>query len=104
MYTDGAKLKGQSSWSRNKPHNMQLISITVCKQVEIVLEGLSANFNICIRYGFTSNPNLPKRVIKNALKLSHPIRDKYHDIDSDSLSQYIVISILLLSPGANRTY
>ena len=56
------KVKNQSSWSRSKPLNclFLLLIMPLCKENELVLEGLSDNLNVRIRYGFTFNPKPPK--------------------------------------------
>ena len=55
------KVKNQSSWSRSKPLNclFLLLIMLLCKENELVLEGLSDNLNVRIRYGFTFNPKPP---------------------------------------------
>ena len=61
MYSDDVKLKikevGQEA-SHLTAYFYYLMLL--CKEDELVLEGLSDNLNVCIRCGFTSNPKPPE--------------------------------------------
>ena len=63
MYNDGEKLKSQNSQTSSKPHNCFLCFYT--SRLNLPLEDLSANLNVCVRYGFTSNPKSSKIATRN---------------------------------------
>ena len=97
MYNDGAKLKVKVV--RQAVSHLTAFYASYTSRLNLSLEDLSANLNVCIRYGFTSNPKPPKHSIKMHKYYRDSNGAKYRDIDSDLLSRYIAISILSLSPN-----
>ena len=68
MYNGGAKLKVKVV--RQAVSHLTAFYVPYTSRLNLSLEDLSANLNVCIRYGFTSNPKSPKNAIKNASTLS----------------------------------
>ena len=68
MYNGGAKLKVEVV--RQAVSHITAFYASYTSRLNLSLEDLSTNLNVCIRYGFTSNPKPPKNAIKNASTLS----------------------------------
>ena len=81
MYNGGAKLKVKVV--RQAVSHLTAFYASYTSRLNLSLEDLSANLNVFIRYGFTSNP----KPLKNAIKMHQHYRNsngaKYRDIDSD---------------------
>ena len=80
MYNGGAKLKAKVV--RQTVSHLTAFYASYTSRLNLSLD-LSANLNVCIRYGFTSNP----KPLKMQLKMHQHYRDsngaKYRDINSD---------------------
>ena len=81
MYNGGAKLKVKVV--RQVVSHLTAFYASYASRLNLSLEDLSANLNVCIRYGFTSNP----KPLKMQLKMHQHYLDsngaKYCDINSD---------------------
>ena len=81
MYNDGAKLKVKVV--RQAVSHITAFYASYTSRLNLSLEDLSANLNVCIRYGFTSNTKPPKMQLKFHLHYRDCNGAKYHDINSD---------------------
>ena len=68
MYNGEAKLKAKVV--RQAVSHLTAFYASYTSTLNLSLEDLSANLNVCIRYGFTSNPKPLKNAIKSASTLS----------------------------------
>ena len=62
MYNGGAKLKVKVV--RQAVSHLTAFYASYTSRLNLSLEDLSTNLNVCIRYGFTSNPKPPKMQLK----------------------------------------
>ena len=81
MYNDGTKLKIKVV--RQAVSHIKAFYASYTSRLNLSLEDLSANLNVCIRYGSTSNPKSSKNVIKMHQQYRNSNGAKYRDIDSD---------------------
>ena len=75
MYNGGAKLKVKVV--RQAVSHLTAFYASYTSRLNLSLEDLSANLNVCIRYGFTSNP----KPLKMHELYRHSNGAKYCDID-----------------------
>ena len=68
MYNGGAKLKVKVV--RQAVSHLTAFYASYTSRLNLSLEDLSTNLNVCIRYGFKSNPKPLKNAIKNASTVS----------------------------------
>ena len=69
IYNGGAKLKVKVV--RQAVSHLTAFYASYTSRLNLSLEDLSTNLNVCIRYGFTSNPKPPKMQLK--------MHQRYHD-------------------------
>ena len=73
MYNDGAKLKVKVV--RQAVSHITAFCASYTSRLNLSLEDLSANFNVYIRYGFTSNPKPPKMQLDIVISIVINYRD-----------------------------